>query len=145
RETDELRPAAGVVVAVDAERFLALRDPDEAAVVEADRVVADLRAVLEEWRNAEAFVRPAIDRHDGGEVVESGVQEERDRHGVVVAHDVVLVAVDRLVEVLEVAVVAAVVLRVRLRHFVGRAPPNSLRMSRVRVQTEKDIWSSPGE
>ena len=57
-------PPAGVVVAVDAERLLALGDRDQPPVVEADRVVADLGAVLEERRHAEALVRPAVQRHD---------------------------------------------------------------------------------
>ncbi len=116
---DELGAAPGVVVPVDPQRHLALRDPDQPPVVEADRVVADLGAVLEEGRHAEAIVRPAVDRHDGREVVERGVEQEGDRHGVVVAHDVVLVSEDRLVEVLEVAVVLPVVLRVFLRHLLG--------------------------
>src|SRR5512135_45347 len=58
READELRAPALVVVAVDAERHLPLRDRRQAPVVEADRVVAHLGAVLEERRHAEALVRP---------------------------------------------------------------------------------------
>src|SRR5262245_48918813 len=48
RESHEAGAPPGVVVPVDPQGPLALRDPDQAPVVEADRVIADLGAVLEE-------------------------------------------------------------------------------------------------
>ncbi len=121
READEVGTPAGVVVPVDAERLLPLRDRDEPPLVEAHRVEADLRAVSVVGGHGEPFGRPPIEGMDRDEVVERRVHQERRRHRVVVAHQVVLVAVDRLVEEVEEAVVPLVVEGVLLLHLgVGR-------------------------